>query len=357
MPLLNHMIFVLLIFLALGGFNALLEAQERPLVAGSAERKLTILNWDDYLDPALVKKFEQQHRVSISQSLYESDDHRDLLMKENQGQGWDLVIVSGLMVEAYFKQGWLASKPLVENDPFINVHWTDAFSGAKDYVVPYFWGTLGIAYRNDLVSQPITHWRQFFNPGSDLKGKISLINSSRDVVGMALKSLGHSANSHSDRHLLRVHELLLSFRSSVHTLHYIDLDERSLMLTGEVVAAMMYSGDTLMLQEHNPNITYILPQEGGNIWVDYIGVLSSSKQQELAWQFIRFINKPENAAQLAQYINYATPNTEAQKLLPADFVDNTVIYPSKDALKKSEYYKVLPKRTRDRYNKIFSLLK
>jgi len=357
MPLAKQVIVAVLIFVTLGGFNSLLLAQEMPLAAGMAEQKLVILNWDDYLDPALVKEFEQQHGVSISQSLYESDDHRDLLMRENQGQGWDLVIVSGLMVEAYLKQGWLARKPLVENESIINSHWTDAFSGAKDYVVPYFWGTLGIGYRNDLVSHPITHWRQFFNPSKDLKGKISLINSSRDVVGMALKSLGHSANSTNETHLLQVHELLLKFRTSVNTLHYIDLDERSAMLTGEVVAAMMYSGDTLMLQEHNPNITFVLPREGGNIWVDYIGVLSSSKQKELAWQFIRFINKPENAAQLAQYINYATPNTEAQKLLPADFVENTVIYPSKDALKKSEYYKVLPKRTRKRYNKIFSLLK
>ncbi len=357
MPLANQMIFVALLSLALGGFNALLMAQELPQQTGVAGQKLVILNWDDYLDPALVKKFEQKHKVSINQSLYESDDHRDQLMKESQGQGWDLVVVSGLMVEAYLKQGWLAATPVVVNEPFINVHWTDDFSGAKDYVVPYFWGTLGIAYRNDLVSHPITHWRQFFNPSEELTGKISLINSSRDVVGMALKSLGHSANSTNETHLLRAHELLLKFRTSVNTLHYIDLDERSLMLTGEIVAAMMYSGDTLMLQEHNPNITYVLPQEGGNIWVDYIGVLRSSKQQELAWQFIRFINEPENAAQLAQYINYATPNTEAQKLLPADFLDNTAIYPSKGALKKSEYYKVLPKRTRDRYNKIFSLLK
>ena len=356
MQLAKQMIFVVLISLTLGGYNSLLLAQELLLEAGIAKQKLVILNWDDYLDPALVKQFEQQYRVSISQSLYESDDHRDRLMKDSQGQGWDLVIVSGLMVEAYLKQAWLAPKPEVDGQ-FINTHWTDAFSDAKNYAVPYFWGTLGIAYRNDLVSQPITHWRQFFNPTEELTGKISLINSSRDVVGMALKSLGHSANSTNETHLLQTHELLLKFRSSVNTLHYIDLDERSLMLTGEVVAAMMYSGDTLMLQEHNPNITYVLPQEGGNIWVDYIGVLNSSKQKELAWQFIQFINTPENAAQLAQYINYATPNTEAQKLLPADFVSNTVIYPSKNALKKSEYYKVLPERTRDRYNKIFSLLK
>ena len=341
----------------MGGCGASVMAQETPSVAASQSSQLVILNWEDYLDPGLLKAFEQQFKVTISQSLYESDDHRDDIMRESLGQGFDLVIVSGLMVEAYLKQGWLAAQPGAINQQFIHHHWSDALSGAKDYVVPYFWGTLGIGYRNDLVSQPITHWRQFFNPGSDLKGKISLINSSRDVVGMALKSLGHSANSVSERDLLQAHELLLGFRSSVKTLHYINLDERSLMLTGEVVAAMMYSGDTLMLQEHNPNITYVLPQEGGNIWVDYIGVLNSSKQKELAWQFIQFINTPENAAQLAQYINYATPNTEAQKLLPADFVSNAVIYPSKNALKKSEYYKVLPERTRDRYNKIFSLLK
>jgi len=120
---------------------------------------------------------------------------------------------------------------------------------------------------------------------------------------------------------------------------------------------MMYSGDTLMLQELSDDISYVLPDEGGNIWVDYIGVTSASNQKKAAWAFIDFLNEPENAAQLAQHIYYATPNIAAEKLLPKEFIDNSVIYPSNKALDESEYYQVLSPRTQSRYNSIFAQLK
>ncbi|MEH6346260.1 MAG: spermidine/putrescine ABC transporter substrate-binding protein [Bermanella sp.] len=329
-------------------------AQAQP---DTVAKTLSILNWDDYLDPLLVAKFERQFKVKIKQSFYESDDYRDELMAAEGGRGYDVVVVSGIMVDSYRRQGWLASKPEMANSQHINTKWEGVFKGCKEYMVPYFWGTLGIAYRQDLVSEPITSWKQFFTPKEELSGKIALINSGRDVVSMALKSLGFSANTGSHAELKEARELLMAFSPHVKTLNYINFGENSAMLSGEVVASMMYSGDTLMLQELSDDISYVLPAEGGNIWVDYIGVTEASTHKELAWTFINFLNEPKNAAQLAQHIYYATPNTAAEKLLPEAFVDNSVIYPSNKALDESEYYQVLSPRTHSRYNSIFSQLK
>ncbi len=322
-----------------------------------SDQTLTILNWDDYLDPALVKAFEQRFGVRVNQVYYESDDHRDELMAASQGRGYDVLVVSGLMVESYQKQGWLQKKSAFENDQYLAARWVDAYASSKEFMVPYFWGTLGIAYRQDLLTVPITRWQQFFNPNEELAGKIALINSSRDVVGMAMKSLGYSANSNNPEHLNQAKALLLKFAPHVKTLDYIDFDEESAMLTGEIVASMMYSGDTLMLQEHSDQVRYVLPDEGGNIWVDYIGVAASSLNKTLAWEFINFLNTPKHAAQLAQFIYYATPNHAAEDLLPKDFTEDPVIYPSAKALEQSEYYQPLKARTRNRINRVFSQLK
>lgn len=330
---------------------------DRAMSAEQGHVTLTVLNWDDYLDPELVKAFEGRFKVNVNQVFYESDDHRDELMAASQGQGYDVLIVSGLMVDIYRKQGWLQKKPAFENDDVLSVKWLDAFASTQEYMVPYFWGTLGIAYRADLITTPITQWAQFFNPNEELAGKIALINNSRDVVGMALKSQGHSANTDNPAHIQQANELLVRLGPHIKSINYIDFDENSAMLSGEIVASMMYSGDTLMLQEHSDDIHYVLPEEGGNIWVDYIGVAASSKQKDLAWEFINFLNEPKNAAQLAQYIFYATPNTAAEKLLPKDFTDNGVIYPSAKALDNSEYYQALKARTHNRYNQAFSQLK
>ena len=97
-----------------------------------------------------------------------------------------------------------------------------------------------------------------------------------------------------------------------------------------------------MLQELDENIKYVLPEEGGALWVDQIVVLKQSKNKTLAMQFINFINEPVNAAQLAEYVYTATTNSSAEKLLPLEFLQDPVIYPSSQTLVKSEMNKPLP---------------
>jgi spermidine/putrescine transport system substrate-binding protein len=70
--------------------------------------------------------------------------------------------------------------------------------------------------------------------------------------------------------------------------------------------------------------------------------MSSSKQKALAKAFINFLNEPNNAARLAQFAYYATPNLAAEKLLPEDFLSNPYIYPPAKVLAKSEIYQPLP---------------
>ena len=125
-----------------------------------------------------------------------------------------------------------------------------------------------------------------------------------------------------------------------------------MLVRGEARAAMVYSGDAMMVAEHNENIAYVVPEEGSNLWVDYLAVLKRSRQKQLAMDFINFLNEPENAAQLAQFVYYATPNREAEKRLPKEFLEDPVIYPDQNVLAKSEFYRELPPRVQKRYNAV-----
>ena len=140
------------------------------------------------------------------------------------------------------------------------------------------------------------------------------------------------------------------------TYKYMSLTEKSELVTGEIWASMAYSGDALMIQEYNKNIEYIVPEEGGNLWVDYFAVLSSSTRKELAKAFINFINIPKNAARNAIFVHYATPNTAAKKLLPIEFLADSTIYPDDNVLKNSEFFAELPPKILKKRNTIFSNL-
>jgi spermidine/putrescine transport system substrate-binding protein len=315
-------------------------------------KTLVILNWSEYIDPELVEKFEGEFNAKVSEVFFESDDLRDDMMIETDSVGYDLVLVNGISVETYRQRGWLAPLEMakLENIKYVDTHWLNAFPASSGYAVPYFWGTLGIGYRKDLVERPPTSWMDILKPASDLQHKIGMIDSSRDLFTPALKALGYSANSSDLAEIKAAEGLLLAQKPYVKTYTYLALNDESALITGEISAAMLFSGDALMVQEHNDDIEYVLPTEGGNIWVDYLAVTQSSRNKDLAWAFINFLNEPENAAQLAQFVHYATPNKAAEKLLPAEFLSDPVVYPSKDALKKSEFYTTLSPRALKKRN-------
>jgi spermidine/putrescine transport system substrate-binding protein len=132
----------------------------------------------------------------------------------------------------------------------------------------------------------------------------------------------------------------------VNSYSYIDLDEGSALVSGDIAMSMLYNGDAMMVQEHEENIRFVIPKEGGALWVDYMVVMESSRNKELAWTFVNFLNEPENAAQLAEFVYYPTPNKAAEKLLPVEFLEDEVIYPNDDVIARSEFYTLVPARVK-----------
>ena len=318
---------------------------------------LTFLNWTNYMDPGLIKKFEAQYKVQVRQLYFESDDSRDAMLLKTDSSSVDVVLLNGSSIAIYNRRGWLApvNKKQLTHLDLLDAQLRNAFAGAKKYAVPYLWGTLGIAYRKDRVKKPPQRWLDLFQPDEYLRNKINMLDNSRDVIGMALKVLGYSSNSTSKQELKAAELLLRKQKPYVKSYNYVALTKDSSIIKGDVIMAMIFNGDVLTLQKH-ADIAYVLPKEGSNLWVDYLVVMQNSNNKELAWAFINFLNEPENAAQLAQYVYYATPNTVAKNLLPEEFVNNPVIYPDKQALQLLEVHQPLPARIIKKRNNIFSYI-
>jgi spermidine/putrescine transport system substrate-binding protein len=313
------------------------------LTANTHAEPLVFLNWEDYIDPEVLADFHTETGIEVTQSYFEADEERDAHLINSEGKGYDLILVSGLMVESYVRNGWIEALPadLGEELSTIDRRWWNAFPAAEWYAVPYFWGTLGIAYRSDIVDSSIDSWMDIFQPSEQLQGKIAVLDSTRDTTGMALKALGYSLNTRKSLAFKEAITLLQAQGPHVGFYGLVDLDETSRLLSGDILAAMMFSGDALMLQDINEDIEYVLPKEGGNLWVDYITVSSSSTNKEAAWKFIKYLNKPEIAARQANFVYYAPPNNAALPLMDADFLDNKTIFPSKKALANSEFLQPL----------------
>ncbi|PWI33365.1 spermidine/putrescine ABC transporter substrate-binding protein [Vibrio albus] len=322
--------------------------------------RLIILNWAEYLDPNLVKQFEQAFHTRVSEIYFESDEHRTQILLDNDAEGFDIILTSGIDIEPYIHHGWLAPLDLtrVPNRRHISKKWLNAYPYVNTYGVPYFWGTTGILYRRDHIPYKITSWMDLFKPAPALKGKVGMFSDSNEMISIALKALGYSINEGSAKALKQAADLLRKQKHYVRSYQYISVGNDSEILSGDLWITVAYSGDALAVMEKDPldQLAFTIPEEGTNLWADYLTVGAKSHRPDLAHAFINFINQPENAAQLAVYTNYATPNNSAKKWVSEDYLSNPIIFPSEDVLMKSEQFRLIPPKQLKQRNAISAKL-
>lgn len=307
------------------------------------KRELRLLTWPDYIDPELVAEFERAFDARVRFEYFDSDDARDRIVAQTEGKGFDLLVLDSAAVASYRRLGWIGAidAAQVPNLRHIDAAYDQAYPHTSGYAVPYFWGTTGIAYRADLVPEPPRRWMDLFRPDAAMVGRIMMIADSYDLIGMALKALGFSMNSADPSQLDQATALLLEQKPALRGYGTLDLGPESQLVSGELVAAMSYSGDAATLMEQHDAIRYLVPEEGGPIWIDYL-TIGAHGQPDLAAAFIDFLNRPEVAAQNAQYLYYATPNLAAKELVQKDFLSDPLIYPSAETLARCEHYSLLP---------------
>ena len=265
-------------------------------------RELVILNWADYMPAEIVSEFEQQYKVKVREVYYESDEDRTQVLVNSNGSGYDLIMVSGGDLLSYSQFGFLApiQYKKLKNYKHLEPRWLGAHEGAAEYALPFFWGTLGIAYRKDLLDSPPSSWLDIFKPDKALQGRIAMMADGGEILRIALKALGYSVNSENPKELKDAQQLALEQKEHVKAYQYIQIDDSSELISGDVWVSMVYNGDALAVQEYNENIAFVVPEEGTHLWVDYWTIAAKAKESELAYQFLDFISRPDIAARLAQ---------------------------------------------------------
>lgn len=300
---------------------------------------LRIYNWPAYMDTDLAAEFGRRHNVRVKETHFESDTDRDRFLTASKGKGFDLVMVDAALVPAYRERGWLApiGESRVPGLAHMGAKWRGAGADATaTHAFPYSWGTVGIGYRADRLRTAPDSWLDLFEPDAATCGRVQVFANARELVGAALKAGGDSANS-TDPLAYQRAELLLRAQKPCVASYLTAMTEPDVpLVTGSVSVAMIYSVDSVILRQFNPNIRFVMPREGGLMFTDYLVVPASSSQKELAYAFLQFLSEPANAARLSSAIKAATPNVPGRALLPAAIRNDKAIYPSDADLKAAE---------------------
>ncbi|GGG66322.1 ABC transporter substrate-binding protein [Paenibacillus radicis (ex Gao et al. 2016)] len=317
----------------------------------SSGNTLTIYNWGDYIDPELLKEFEQEQGMKV---IYQTFDSNEAMMTkiEQGGTTFDVSIPSEYAISKMKEEGLLL--PLdhskLPNLQYIDPSFLDlSFDEGNKYSIPYFWGTVGIVFNPELTDLKFESWNELWD--KSLRNQILLLDGAREVIGMGLNSLHYSLNDTEEAHLQEAKTKLSTLTPNVKA---IVGDEIKMLLANEEAAVgLVWSGDAAEIMSENEKLDYVVPKEGSNLWFDNMVIPKTAKNIEGAHAFINFMLDPEHAAQNAEYVGYSTPNAKALEYLPADVAGDERFYPGKELTSKLEVYENLGKRMLSHYNELF----
>ncbi len=302
---------------------------------------LNLYNWSDYIDPELVTAFEEQYGVEVVESFYESNEA--MLAQIQSGVSYDVIVPSDYMVSIMIEEGLLLplQKDAIPNIANLAPEFTDPpYDPGLRYSVAYQWGTTGLGVNLEAVGDAfVESWALVFDPEltQNFPGGVSLLDDPRETMGAALKYLGYSLNDTDLDHLEEARDVIRAAKPYIATFDSDQYDEA--LVNGEVSVSHGYSGDLLaaIWDSDNPDsYTYVIPQEGGTLWVDNMAIPADAEHPCTAHTFVNFMLDGENGAALTNWTYYASPNAAAEPHILPEILEDPTIYPSDEIRQRLE---------------------
>jgi spermidine/putrescine transport system substrate-binding protein len=347
---------------------ALLLALSMIALAANAKDQLHLYNWNNYIAPETVKRFEEQCKCEVVQTYY--SDNEELLAKLAAGaKGYDILVPTSNAVQPLIKGGQLkpidkSQLPNLKNiDPaYLNT----PFDPDNKYSVPYAMSLTVIGYNDQKIKElglPTDTWAAVFDPKylEKIKGRITVLDSSSELFAAALKYLGYSANDVDETHWKRAVDVIKKAKpywAAFNASSYIKE-----LTVGNIWLVHGYSNDIFQANldaqaAGRPfHILHGLPKEGAVLAVDNMVIHKDAPRPDLAHKFMNFMLEGKNSAELTDLIGSGNPNKDALKYIKPEILKNPAIFPDKAMITKLEQLKDLTAAQRRVRNRMWTEIK
>ncbi|WP_193178222.1 polyamine ABC transporter substrate-binding protein [Oricola nitratireducens] len=297
-------------FLRNGVFAAAMVAA---LGAPAMAEPLTISNWDGYMAPDAIEKFNSQTGNEAELVLHATNEEIMGKLIASKGAGYDVVFVSSPFAEVLHNLG-LAETLDHSKIPNLANLYKEATELPHDpgnaFSVPYAWGTTGLCYRSDLVKDP-TSWDDLLKPSEDVAGKTTMLATDRWLLAAGQLDLGYSVNETDPDKMAKVRDLLIEAKKTL--LAYDDTTFYAKLVSGEAELVQAWDGWCNYGIGENADIKYVIPKEGSDLWVDTMVILKASEHKDAAYAFVNYILDAANHRWAAENILYKVPNQAAME--------------------------------------------
>ncbi len=277
--------------------------------AAAMAEKLVISNWDGYMPKDMAEKFKAATGIDLEIAVHATNEEIMGKVTASGGEGFDVLFVSSPFAEALNNLGLV--QPIDHSKvPNLANLYPEATQLKHDpgnvFSVPYTWGTTGLCYRSDLVKGTPESWNDLLKPAEELKGKITMLSTDRWLMAAGFLANGMSVNTTEQADLDKVRDQLIETKRQL--LAFDDTTFYSKLVSGEASLVQAWDGWCNYGIAEKPEIKYVIPKEGSDLWVDAIVVTKASKNPEAAHKFIDFVLNAENGKWVVENIMYKSPN-------------------------------------------------
>ncbi|MDR0904782.1 MAG: spermidine/putrescine ABC transporter substrate-binding protein [Oscillospiraceae bacterium] len=345
------------ILLALTLSLALASCAAKEANPQTTAQEVNVYNWGEYIDEIIFDDFEAETGITVNYTTFQSNEEMYAAMKLG-GTDYDVIIPSDYMVERLIDEDMLekldfANIPnlsLIDDSVSIS-----AYDPTGEFSVPYMWGTVGIIYNSAEITDEITSWSSLFN--SDYAGQIIMFNNPRDAFGVAVKYLGYSLNTTDETQIRAAYDLLIEQKPLVQSYDMDTIYDK--LEGGSALIGVYYAGDYISMKENNPDLKFVLPTEGSNVFTDVMCIPKGATNKANGEAFINFMTSTDIAVRNMEMTGYVSPNGAAAEIYGdgLDVEDYVIQFPSQDALSRCEPFLNLPQATLDLYSQLWSDLK
>lgn len=311
--------------------------------------EINVYNWGEYISDGaedtldVNKEFEKETGIKVNYTTYDSNENMYNKIKGG-GANYDIIIPSDYMIERMIDEN-LLEKINFDNIPnyknIIPKYKNLYFDPKNEYSVPYNVGMVGLIYNTKMVEGTPDSWSIMWD--EKYKGQVLMFNNSRDAFGIAQFLLGIDVNTTSEKDWKKAYEKLKEQKPVVQS--YVMDDVFNKMEGGEAAIAAYYAGDCIGMAENNPDLAFVYPKEGTNIFVDSICIPKGCQNKDAAELYINFLLRGDIALANAECLCYATPNQAVLDNEEYSFRDNEMLYPDEEHTPPTEYFHNLDSET------------
>jgi spermidine/putrescine transport system substrate-binding protein len=348
------------------------EPEKRALPPKTGE--LVMANWPLYIDKLAgqsptVQSFEEETDIDMEYNVV-IDDNEGFFgtirepLSQGQSTGWDIIVVTDWMIAKMARLGYLEQLHH-EELPNFEANAADKFKDpffdpGNKHSIPWAAGITGIGYDVSLTGRDLTSVQDLFDPA--FEGRVGMFTEMRDTFGLVLLSQGVEPSTATVEDAEQAQQTLLDNRDNFRGFYGNDYADQ--LATGNLAVSMAWSGDVFALALDNPNLRFIVPEEGAMEWTDNMAIPAGAEHPTDAHLFMNYVYDTRIAANITEWVWYESPVAEVEQIVQADVADggpgylkklaeSTLVFPTPETEEQLHGYKVLDEEEEGVWNDLF----